>query len=389
MRRPAALAALLALAAPAPGQTPGYDQNRAALFSARRAAAEAEARAAALQAAARGASDEATRARAEAAALTLRVAAAEQDLAAAQARIRLLGAIRARERRRLAARQGPILHLLAALQTMARRPPGLAIAQPGSVADLVHVRLLLADAMPVVAARTVRVRAELARATRLRAETEQAAAALVSSRHTLGARRQALAALEASATQRALRLADRAADVAQQAIGLGETARDIADRLRVDQAADQVVRRLAALPAPPPRPGPIAAAALPLHQGHDRYRLPFTGRVETGFGEVSPSGARARGLSLAVAPRAEVLAPAEGHVAFAGPFRSYGQVVILTHGGYWTTTLTGLATLAVHAGDHVRAGQPIGRAGATAPRLTVELRRGRRPIDVLAVAQAG
>jgi septal ring factor EnvC (AmiA/AmiB activator) len=375
-----------AIAVPAPAQAPGLDNDRAALISAKQAAAEAEARAAELTQAAAQAGDEATRARTEAAALALRVAAAEQDIKAAAARIALIEALQARQRQGIATRQTPLLHLLAALQTMARRPAALVVAQPGSVADLVHVRLLLADTMPVIAARTAGLREDLTRSDRLRADAQAAAANLAESRTMLADRRRELAHVEQSATMRAQRLTEQAADEAQRALGLGEEARDIADQIHTSQTAQDVRTHLARLDGPIARPG--EDDPVPRHDGAARYRQPIPGTLSEGYGEVSDSGVRARGITMATAAGAAIVAPAAGTVLFARPFRSYGDVVILSHGGGWTTTLTGLADVTVKPGARVSQGQSIGRAGDDRPHVTAELRRDGRPIDIVAMVQA-
>ncbi len=371
----------------APAQAPGLDNDRAALITAKQAAAEAEARATELTRAAAQADDEATRARTEAAALALRVAAAEQDIKAATARIALIAALQARQRQEIATRQTPLLHLLAALQTMARRPAALAVAQPGSVGDLVHVRLLLADTMPVITARTAGLREELARSDRLHAAAQAAVASLADSRTILADRRRDLARVEQSATLRAQRLAEQAADEAQRALGLGEEARDIVDQIHTQQAAGDVRAHLIDLDGPVSRPGDDGA--VPRRDGVARYRLPVPGTLTEGYGEVSDTGVRARGVTMATGPGASVVAPAAGRVLFARRFRSYADVVILDHGGGWTTTLTGLASLAIKPGDRVAQGQTIGRAGEDKPRITSELRRSGRPIDIVAMVQAG
>jgi len=386
---PTAWIAITALAtAAAPAQAPGLGDARTALATARQAATDAEARAAALSQAAEQAGSEAERARAEAQALAVQVQAAEADIAAAQARIQLIGSLQDIERSRIAARQGPTLHLVAALQTMTRRPTALVLAQPGSLSDMVHVRLLLADALPLIRARTADLHADLDRQTELRSDAERAMAALAASRALLAQRRQALATIEATAIRRSQRLADQAADEQQRAIGLGEEARDIADRMQTLTDAADVRARLARLPGPDPRPaGP--GDGLPEHDGAPRYRLPLTGPVATGFGEVSAAGVTARGLTLAAKGGSQAVAPAAGIVRFAGPFRSYGRVVIIAHGGGWTTTVTGLDSLAVKAGQRIEQGDPIGRAGAANRPVTAELRRDNRPIDILAMAQSG
>ncbi|WP_343046817.1 murein hydrolase activator EnvC family protein [Sphingomonas chungangi] len=315
--------------------------------------------------------------------------AAQSDIAAAQARIQLIASLQQIARRKIADRQGPILHLTAALQTMARRPPALAIAQPGSIEDIVHVRLLLADTLPVIQARTAGLRADLDKQTQLRTDAERAIAALGASQKLLAQRQRELASLEQTAIRKSQRLAEQAADEQQRALGLGEEARDAADRMQSAEDAGDIRARLERLAGPDMRPAG-AGDAMPASGRASRYRLPTPGRVETGYGEVSPAGVRSRGLTVAPQPGADIVAPAAGTIVYAKPFRSYGQVVIIDHGGGWTTTLTGLASIAVRAGQHVAQGDAIGSGGASRnARVTAELRHGNRPIDIVAMAQAG
>jgi len=139
---PLALIALILAIAGAAQASRGTDA--AALAEARREAAEATQRYQALDLEARRATSEADRARAASEALAARIEAAEADLTAAERRISLIAGLQAEQRARLAERQGPIVRLTAALETMTRRPAALALVQPGSVRDAVHVRSLLA-----------------------------------------------------------------------------------------------------------------------------------------------------------------------------------------------------------------------------------------------------
>jgi len=270
---------------------------------------------------------------------------------------------------------------------MARRPPALAIAQPGSVADIAHVRLLLADTLPVIQARTAGLRADLDKQTQLRSDAERAIAALGASRKLLAQRQQQLANLEQTAIRKSQRLADQAADEQQRALGLGEEARDAADRMQSAEDAGDIRAHLERLSGPELRPAGTDDA-MPARGESGRYRLPVTGDVMTGYGEVSPAGVRSRGLTIAPSTGKDVTAPAAGTIVFAKPFRSYGQVVIIDHGGGWTTTLTGLTEVDVKIGAHVAQGDRIGRGGRP-DGITAELRRGARPIDIMAMVQAG
>ena len=150
--------------------------------------------------------------------------------------------------------------------------------------------------------------------------------------------------------------------------------------------------RLASLPGPVLRPADPSAAqtgsvnAVPVEPVRAPYRLPVVGQVVTGLGEISATGVRARGLTIATRPSAQVVAPTGGRIAFAGPYRGFGNIVIMDHGRGWTTLITSLAALDVRAGEIVDQGSPIGRAGRDRPTVTIELRRGGQPVDITRLA---
>lgn len=377
---------MMAVAGVAAAQAPVDQRTR--LVEARAQSAAAAARSARLDRSATAERDRALQARAQEAAVAARVQQAEADIAAGQARIAIIDRLLGDQRARLAAKQGPVARLMGALQGLALRPAIISLVQPGSVDDLVHVRAMLASALPVVRVRTADVRADLARTRHLQGQAALAARTLVESRARLEARRLALTRLEARHRLRSRALGRDALFESDRAIALGERARDIVDLM--DQVGDQAVTResLAALPGPlprPPRPGEAAAPidTRPWSAAAPPYRLPVTGRVVTGLGELSDAGVRSRGLTIATAPGAQAVAPAAGRVAFAGPFRDYGTIVIIDHGGGWTSLVSGLAGTSARIGESVAQGAPIGQTGrGDAPRVTVELRRRDRAVDM-------
>lgn len=385
MRAAGPIACVALLAASVAWGQPGED-DRARLRAARAAAAAAGARAERLATEAEQAGSEQRRAAAEAAAVAARVEAAEADIAAARARIALIERQLAGQEARLAVREAPVVRLVAALASLARAPAAAAVAQPGSVRDLVHVRAVLATAVPRVAAETAALRGELARARSLREQSALAEGALRKGRATLTAERLRLARLEATAGERARSLRRGALTESDRAIAMGEQARDLVDRMGSEGARAATLSALAALPGPrlrPPRPGEAPAALPP---GEAAYRLPVAGRIVGGLGELSDAGVRGRGLAVAAASGAAVVAPAPGRIAFAGRFRDYGEIVIIDHGDGWTTLLTGLGDLAVRRDARVAAGDPVGRAAGTERPVGVELRRRGRPVDLTRLA---
>jgi len=264
--------------------------------------------------------------------LALLLAYAPLSQADAEARLAALDAQASAQEAKLAAEQAPLVQLLATAQRLALRPPALALARSGAADDMVRTRALIASLAPEIKRRTLALRRQMVATEAARAEAEQALAA--------------------------------ALDQGQDADALAQSPNETA--------------RLAALPAPdfPAASRPRGAA----------YRLPVAGQVVIGMGEQAGVGVRARGLTLATAGGAAVSAPAMARVAYAGPFRGYGDIVILDHGHGWTSVLAGLELVTATMGDMVRMGAPIGHMGKDNPRLTIELRHNGSPVDVAAMA---
>lgn len=385
---PLALAAPFAVALAAGqgnAQSDIADQQRR-LVEARAQSAAAARRAARLDQAAATERDAAAKAAAQEQAQAAKVQKAEADIAAATARITLVDRLLSAQQADLAQQQGPIARLIAALATLAMRPGAVGVIQPGTLDDLVHVRAVLGSTLPLVEARTATLRMALARARKLRADQSVAVAAMDHSRADLETQRMGLARIEAEHRLKSRDLGRTALAESDRAIGMGEQARDLVDAMRVTTNAAATGRMLAAMPGPlprPGRPGDVDAVALPWTAASAPYRLPVAGRLVTGFGEVSDTGVRSRGLSFAVPEGADVMAPAAGKVVFAGLFRTYHSVVIIDHGAGWSSLVSGLGTLRVRVGDRVAQGALIGAAaGGSAPEVTVELRRRGRAVDL-------
>lgn len=127
------------------------------------------------------------------------------------------------------------------------------------------------------------------------------------------------------------------------------------------------------------RPASGGASAIPA-----AWNAPAEGRILRGFGVRENGAPPAQGATVRTRSGAQVVSPAAGEVAYAGLFRSYGQVLILNMDGGYAVVLTGMAVIGVRVGDTVRAGQPVGEmpdSDMTAPDLYVEVRREGRPVD--------
>jgi septal ring factor EnvC (AmiA/AmiB activator) len=132
--------------------------------------------------------------------------------------------------------------------------------------------------------------------------------------------------------------------------------------------------------------------AIPFEQAKGTLRLPAQGRQIHGFGDRDAAGTTLKGISLQTREEARITAPADGWVVYAGPFRSYGELLIINTGGGYHILLAGMSRIDVSLGQFVLAGEPIAVMGDTAassssgedssrPVLYVEFRKDGRPID--------
>ena len=138
-------------------------------------------------------------------------------------------------------------------------------------------------------------------------------------------------------------------------------------------------------------PGRIKPA-IPFATAHAKLPLPAQGRRVLAFGERTQYGANSKGMVIETRSGAQVTAPCDGWIVYAGEFRSYGQLLIINAGDGYHVLLAGMSQIDAQPGQFVLAAEPIGtmsgavKAGQSsvqtnAPVLYVEFRKDGRPID--------
>jgi len=116
--------------------------------------------------------------------------------------------------------------------------------------------------------------------------------------------------------------------------------------------------------------------------------FPVAGSLTNRYGAAAQTpgeaGLLAKGITISARGGAQVVAPFDGLIAFAGPFRGYGQLLIIEHSEGYHTLLAGMGHIDARVGQRVLAGEPIGvMENEGAPALYVELRRDGQPINPL------
>ncbi|MEP0390591.1 MAG: peptidoglycan DD-metalloendopeptidase family protein [Erythrobacter sp.] len=369
------------------------DEAQAELTRATRESQRAEARADRFLQEAEEAGEAADKTARETAALAAQIQASEAKITAARARFSLLQNDRAELAKRLSDRREPLVGLTGALQTTARRPLALSALQPGSLKDLVYVRAVLASAVPEIRTRTAALRAELEEGERLERRAARVVENLRSSEQELQSRRTRLSQLETQQRLSSTEARSNAVRESERALALAEEARDLDGLVDILGEAAKLRAELAALPGPIARPSDLSATVVefdpvPTTSSNSSarppgFQLPVQGRTLAGFGELRDSGLRSKGLTLSPAPSAQVVAPGAGRIAFSGPYRGFGRIVIIEHPGGWTSLVTGLARTEVEVGDEVIGGAPLGVAGGGEEPVSLELRRDGEPVNPL------
>ncbi len=110
--------------------------------------------------------------------------------------------------------------------------------------------------------------------------------------------------------------------------------------------------------------------------------LPAQGRVTQNFGDTTgASQSHAKGIVVTTRKSAQVAAPFDGTVLFAGPFQNYGKLVIIDHGDNYLTVLAGMDTITTSVGSQLLTGEPIGKMGADYVNLYIEVRQNGQAIN--------
>ena len=304
---------------------------------------------------------------------TAKVQDAERQIAAANQRLDSLNANADALTRSLDNRRAVVADVLAVLQRMGRDPPPAILVRPQDMAEAIRAATLLSSMVETLKSETDALRADLAQLADLRAsiakqrdDLAQRSAALAADKMRLAAlieaRQQSLTEAEqALAAQR-----DRSAQLAEQATNLKDLIAKMESAGSADRAnaADIAARAAALRNADPARLKPAIAFA----DARGSLDIPVAGSVLKTFGDPDGFGGVEKGMSIGAPPGATVSSPVDGSIVYAGPYRSYGQLLIISAGQGYYFVLAGMDRISVAVGQFVLAGEAVATMGDGAAR---------------------
>ena len=316
----------------------------------------------------------------------------------------------------LAARRDVLAEVLGALQRMGLNPPPAILVKPEDALSSVRSAILLGAVVPELRQQTDKLLADLKEQTRVTASIEAERTRLTAAVGEQTAEKKRLSMLleakqkleedtwtaMAAEKKRSQELAAKAGSLKELIASLeADKSRKAADAVKAGEqkAADAdkadagttASTELASLPVPE---GNQLTATAPFSALQGQVALPVTGKIKRRFGADDGNGAVMLGDMVATQSGAIVTAPADGNVLYAGPFRSYGQLLILNAGDGYHVVLAGMSRISVASGQSVLAGEPVGamgearvastsasKNGNATPELYVEFRKDGKPVD--------
>jgi septal ring factor EnvC (AmiA/AmiB activator) len=331
------------------------------------------------------------------------VRSAEDRVGEAEARLRVLDAREQQIRGSLDSRRSEVVEVLAALQRAGRRTPPALLVRPEDALQSLRTAMLLGSVVPELRARAARLAGDLGELIALHNTIAGERDRLAADRDRLKNDQAHLAALiDERQRQQAGIEKDMEAESAR-AVALARQVDDLQGLIaRMEQEIKSAARAAATAtlqggagksdPAGLKNPG-RTSPAIAFASAKGLLKLPVNGTKIRDFGASDGAGGIERGISLATRPAAQITTPCDGWVVYAGPFRSYGQLLILNAGGGYHVLIAGMERISVGIGQFVLAGEPVATMGATSqvasilaanasqPVLYVEFRKDGTPID--------
>jgi septal ring factor EnvC (AmiA/AmiB activator) len=381
----------------------------------------------------------------------------EAELSKVETTLADLNARASAKRAALRDRRKQLADTLAALQRIAIQPPEALAMSSRSPLEVLRGAMVLGETVPAIEKRARHLRGDLVELRQLREKIGKQRETLERTKQKLASKREQLSELVKRKKQLRDKLVGQSKAAAQRADQLADKAesmRDLVAKLRAqsdreppsrgdaspdrdgDEATDEAAaarsgadrsgaqatarhdggagRRGDVPPRPEPKPANLAGngqgpdldqqtakltrpediRAFP--DSRESLRMPASGEVVTRYGEkIERAGGRtaAKGIVIKTRHGARVVAPYDGKVAYAGPFKGYGRILIIEHGNRYHSLLAGLDRIDAVVGQWVLAGEPVGvmsQGPARTPELYMELRRTGRPINPLPwLAQTG
>ena len=331
----------------------------------------------------------------------------EARIGETEAKLRPLDAREQQIRSSLDSRRTEVVEVLAALQRAGRRTPPALLVRPEDALQSLRTAILLGSVVPELRARAEALAKDLAELVALRKTIGAERDRLAGDRDRLGEDQTRLAALVDERQRKQSNVEKDLEAEGARAIALSkqvDSLQGLISKMEQDLKSAAKAAAVASQQGTPattdgkPNVGGLKnpsrlSPAIAFASAKGLLALPVNGTKIREFGGSDGAGGVEKGISLATRPGAQVTTPCDGWVVYAGPFRSYGQLLILNAGGGYHVLIAGMGRISVNIGQFVLTGEPVATMGTTSrvasilaanasqPVLYIEFRKDGTPID--------
>ncbi len=281
------------------------------------------------------------------------------------------------------------VHLVTALQSLALKPKEQIFLEKQAPTQILRSRMMLNSAVPIAQLMTKDVLSDIEKLEETKVEIQTQIRRVKETMEKLTAKTDQMNGLIAKKTKlqaeydasheqskrKIAALASQAHDLKELLQRLEKERQrqrelEIKKRQEQEQAAKQMVRFTSFLP--------IGAS---FEKAKGTLPYPVVGQIVENYGDVTMKGMHAKGLTIQARAGAILRVPFRGTVLFSGPFKSYGNMLIIDCQDGYLFLLAGLDSINAVAGQEVIAGEPVGKMGLDRTKLYIEIRKDGQAID--------
>lgn len=300
-----------------------------------------------------------------------------------------------------------LIETLAALENLALRPSEAILVQPLSPVEVMRSSILLRGSAHTLEKRATAIRESIEDisnqkqqiATRL-SELEEQSKSLETQRNDMEKLSKQKSEMYNSLSSKSAEAKKRATDLANQASGLRDLLEKLEKQKQLDAKQQAEKERIAkAKETEKLREANNHSLSgtgfdydeyaeideqpmLKFSQAKGKLTKPAKGSIVTAFHQELSKGVKSNGIDILTSSKAQVSAPYDGKVIFAGPFKSYDTLVIIDNGEGYTTLLSGMKETYTQVGQMLLVGEPVGiMPSGDSGKLHMEIRKNNQPLN--------
>lgn len=298
-----------------------------------------------------------------------------------------------------------LIETLAALQNLALRPSEAVLVQPLSPVEVMRSSILLRGSVHSLESRASSIRQSIEDISNQKAQIALRLQDLEKDNKKLAMQQEGMKKLSQQKSTMYSQISSQSEEAKKKADMLASQAHNLRDLLEKLEKQKEIARRQMAEKARLAR----EQAAAKLHEeshgleaineyenssqtleqpaagfskAKGRLSRPARGPLVTAFHSELSKGVYSNGIDIKTAAKAQVIAPYDGTVIYAGPFKNFANLIIIDHGEGYTSLLSGLGETDTEVGQTLLAGEPVGTMPADAgSKLHIEIRKNNHPVN--------